>query len=194
MNTIGSGDCMNGEYPASDWVRRHIAGIPERGCVLDVACGKGRHLRLAHALGHPIVGIDVKMAGVGDLLEQPGIELVEADLETGEPFPLSGRQFSGVIVTNYLWRPILPALVDCVADDGLLIYETFAQGNQKYGRPTNPDYLLRPGELLSVVQPRLMPIAFEHIALRDPSRAVQRIVAVGPRHGWLADPPSLART
>ena len=185
---------MNGGYPASDWVTRYLPAVPKQGVVLDVACGKGRHLRLAHGLGYSVTGIDVNMMGVADLAEQPGIELIEADLEDGRVFPLSGRQFAGVIVTNYLWRPILPALVACVANDGLLIYETFAEGNQKYGRPNNPDYLLQPGELLAVVQPRLTPVAFEHITLRDPLRSVQRIVAAGPSHEWLKAPPLLART
>ncbi len=185
---------MNGGYPASEWVTRYIPGVPKPGVVLDVACGKGRHLRLAHALGHPVVGIDVNMTGVSDLVEQPGIELIEADLEDGRPFPLAGRRFAGVIVTNYLWRPILADLVDSVSNDGLMIYETFALGNQRYGRPTNPDYLLQPGELLAVVQPRLTTIAFEHVSLRDSLRSVQRIVAVGPGHPWLADPPLIAGT
>ena len=185
---------MNGVQPASQWVTRFLCGVPRNNPVLDVACGKGRHLRLAQTHGHAVVGIDVCLSGVKDLAEKPGVELIEADLESGPPFPLSGRRFAGVIVTNYLWRPILPAVMACVADDGLLIYETFAEGNQKYGRPANPDYLLRPGELLAVVHPRLTPIAFEHVTLREPQRVVQRIAAVGSDHHWLANPPMLAVT
>ena len=96
-----------------------------------------------------------------------------------------------MIVTKYLWRPILPDIVGCVARDGLLIYETFAVGNERYGRPSNPDFLLRPGELIDAVRGRLVPIAFEHVTLSNPQRIVQRIAAVGPNHPWLRDPPKV---
>ncbi len=175
--------------PASPWVTRFLPGVAKGDTVLDVACGKGRHLRLARAQGRPVVGIDRALAGVADLAGEPGITLIEADLEAGEPFPLAGRAFAGVIVTNYLWRPILPDIVAVVADDGLLIYETFSIGNARYGRPSNPDFLLRPGELLTAVAPRLTPVAFEDVTLDNPPRAVQRITAVGPSHRWLTDPP-----
>jgi len=179
------------DLPApSSWVRRFLSGIPEGGRVLDVACGSGRHLRLALAHGYQVVGVDRDLSGVIDLQERPSVELVEADLEDGRPFPFSDRTFSGVIVTNYLWRPILPDIIACVARDGLLIYETFAVGNERYGRPSNPDFLLNPGELIDAVRGRLVPIAFEHVTLSAPQRIIQRIVAVGPDHHWLQDPPA----
>jgi hypothetical protein len=103
-----------------------------------------------------------------------------------------GRRFDVVIVTNYLWRPLMPAIVGAVADDGLLIYETFARGNERFGRPSNPDFLLRPGELLEAVRPRLTPIAYEHVRLEAPMRIVERICAVGPGHRWIGEggPPA----
>lgn len=176
----------------SAWVRRYLSGVPAGGRVLDVACGSGRHLRLALEHGHEVVGLDRDLSGVADLQEHPGVELVAADLEDGRPFPFRGRTFAGVIVTKYLWRPILPDIVACVAGDGLLIYETFAAGNERFGRPANPDFLLDPGELIDAVRGRLVPMAFEHVTVIDPQRIVQRIAAVGPDHPWLQDPPEAA--
>lgn len=172
----------------SAWVRRFLSGISDGGRVLDVACGSGRHLRLALEHGYSVVGVDRDLSGVADLQERPGVELIASDLEDG-PFPFRGRTFAGVIVTRYLWRPILPDIVACVGRDGLLIYETFAVGNERFGRPTNPDFLLNPGELVDAVRERLIPMAFEHVTASDPPRIVQRIAAVGPDHPWLQNPP-----
>ncbi len=152
------------------------------GPVLDLACGGGRHLRHFRALGHPVTGVDRDLAGVADLAGADGVELVAADLEAaGWPWPLGERRFAGVVVTNYLWRPLLPALVAAVAVGGWLIYETFAQGNERYGRPRNPDFLLRPGELLEAVAGRLAVVAYEHGVIERPQPAVvQRIAAARP--------------
>lgn len=168
---------------------RFLAGIPRSGPVLDVACGNGRHLRLALAHEYQVVGIDRDLSGVTDLGGRPGVELISADLEDGRPFLLRDRTFAGIIVTNYLWRPILPDIVGCVSVNGVLVYETFAVGNERYGRPTNPEFLLRPGELIDAVRGRLIPIAYEHATIIQPGRVVQRIVAVGPDHPWLLEPP-----
>ena len=172
----------------SEWIARFLPGVPDGGQVLDIACGSGRHLRLAHRLGHPVTGIDRDLSGVRDLDGQPGIELIAADLEDGRPFPLAGRRFAGVLVTNYLWRPLLPALLDAVAEDGLFLYETFARGQERHGRPSNPDFLLRPNELLDLVRPRLTVVAYEHGTITGAGRPriVQRIAACGPRHRWAA--------
>jgi len=179
----------HGHLPASAWVSRYLSGAP-LGCrILDVACGSGRHLRLALAYGYAVTGIDRDLSGVADLTGRSAVELVAADLEDGRPFPFRGRIFAGVIVTNYLWRPILSDIVACVAPDGVLVYETFALGNERFGRPGNPDFLLRPGELVEAVRGNLTPIAFEHVSLSEPSRVVQRISAVGPDHPWLLEPP-----
>lgn len=146
--------------------------------VLDLACGSGRHLRLLHALGHRVTGLDRDLTAVADLRDTEAVELLQADLEDGSAFPLAGRHFDAVIVTNYLHRPLLPALLALLAPDGLLLYETFAQGNVQFGRPRNPDFLLQPGELLEAVRGRLQVLAYEHGKVTYPKPAVvQRIAA-----------------
>jgi SAM-dependent methyltransferase len=160
----------------SPWVVRFTPRIP-KGPVLDLACGGGRHLRWLMRAGHSLVAIDRDLAAVGDL-RGTGAELIEADLEAG-PWPLGERRFAGVIVTNYLWRPLLPRIVACVAAGGVLIYETFAVGNERFGKPSNPDFLLKPGELLEAVHGRLSVIAYEHLEIAEPRAAViQRIAAM----------------
>jgi SAM-dependent methyltransferase len=142
--------------------------------VLDVACGAGRHLRWMHEHGHPTVGVD-RSADAAAACAAWG-EIQCADIEEG-PWPFNGRQFGAVIVTNYLWRPLLPILVDSVAPGGVLIYETFARGNETVGRPARPDFLLQPGELLAACA-ALRTVAYEDGFLDSPARFVQRIAAV----------------
>jgi SAM-dependent methyltransferase len=162
----------------STWVRR-FAGLVPAGSVLDVACGTGRHCRLFLDRGHHVVGVDRYNAGVIDLLGRPDFELIETDLESDGKWPLQGRKFAAVIVTNYLYRPLFPALIDAVAPDGCLIYETFAVGNERHGRPSNPDFLLAPGELLDAVAGRMSVVAYEHGLIERSRRSVvQRICAV----------------
>jgi len=162
----------------SSWVARFATALPA-GPVLDVACGSGRHLRHFRALGHPVVGVDRDLGRVADLAGADGVELVPADLEGGAPWPLGDRRFAGVVVTNYLWRPLFPALVAAVGAGGWLLYQTFAQGQERLGRPRNPDHLLAPGELLGVVQDQLTVVAYEHGRVETPAPAViQRIAAV----------------
>ena len=180
----------------SPWVAAYLAPASPNSspnpAALDVACGPGRHLRIAHRLGYRVTGIDRDVSGVADLAQIDGIALLSADLENGDPWPLPGVSFQAVIVTNYLHRPRLPDIVAAVSPDGVLIYETFAVGNERLGRPTNPDFLLRPGELLAATHGVLTPIAFQHATLCEPKRVVQRIIAVGRGHAWLADPPAHA--
>lgn len=167
----------------------HLPRAEAGQSLLDVACGGGRHLRYALSLGYAVTGIDRDLNGIADLTGQPGVRSIEADLEAGPSAPFAGESYDVVIVTNYLWRPLLPEIVAAVAPDGLLIYETFARGNEAYGRPTNPDFLLEPGELLEAVRigganagvPHLWPIAYEQGLLLNPHRVVQRIVAAGTR-------------
>jgi hypothetical protein len=126
-----------------------------------------------------VVAVDRDLSGVADLRGDPGSELVEADLESGAPPPFAGREFGGVVVTNYLWRPLLGALVAAVAPGGALIYETFARGNERFGHPRNPDFLLEPGELLDAVRGELRVVAYEDVVVDTPRPAAfQRIAAV----------------
>ncbi|MDX2257779.1 MAG: class I SAM-dependent methyltransferase [Hyphomicrobiaceae bacterium] len=180
---------------ASAWVERFLGGVAAGGAVLDVACGGGRHVALCAERGFSVTGIDRDASAARVIAERFGedrVALLEVDLETGAPFPVAGRLFDGVVVTNYLWRPILADIVAAVGPSGILIYETFAAGHERFGRPTNPDFLLRPGELCEAVHGRLVPVAYEHVMLAtrgSPDRIVQRIAAVGPRHEWLREPP-----
>lgn len=159
--------------------------------MLDVACGGGRHLRQFLARGHPVVGIDVDTRGVGDLAGRPGVEILEADIEGG-PWPLPGRTFAAVVVTNYLHRPLFPVLLDALAPGGWLLYETFARGNARFGRPSSPAFLLRNGELLALARGRLQVVAYEHGEVSSPKAAVvQRLAAVNdldPAAGLDGDP------
>lgn len=170
------------------WVQRFSSLISPGGRVLDVACGGGRHARFLHSRGHPVTAIDIDLSRVQDLETHPHIECIEYDLE-GRSWPLEGRRFAAVIVTNYLWRPLFPHLVDAVDASGVLIYETFARGNARFGRPANPDHLLAPGELLEVVRGRLQIVAYEHGIVETPRpAAIERICAVKAP----ADPDGLA--
>ena len=147
--------------------------------MLDLACGSGRHLRWLASRGLRVTGVDrdaQALQGLKDVQTLAGtVELLVADIENG-PWPLHGRQFDAVVVTNYLWRPLLPAVLTSVAPAGLLIYETFARGHERYGRPSRPDFLLQPGELLQIAQ-GLRVLAYEDGYLDHPPRLVQRICA-----------------
>lgn len=162
----------------SPWIVRHAALVPPGAPVLDVAAGAGRHTRFFLERGHPVVAID---RDVTKLAPHAALRTVQADLEDGSPWPLAGEHFGGVVVTNYLWRPLFPALLDAIAPGGALLYETFAAGNQRFGHPRNPAFLLRAGELRALVGERLRVVAFEHVEVADPRPAVvQRIAAVSP--------------
>lgn len=142
--------------------------------MLDVACGSGRHVRWFAQRGCRVTAVDRDAAALDPLR---GIaEAIVADLEAA-PWPLPGRSFDTVVVTNYLWRELLPVLVQSLAPGGVLIYETFALGQQSVGKPSNPAFLLRPGELLGAVQ-GLRIVGFEEGFVSPPDRFVQRIVAV----------------
>ncbi len=162
-----------GDAPSS-WVVRFAPAIVPGGAVLDVACGRGRHARFLEARGHRVTGIDRD----ADALAASGAsETIAFDLEAGAAWPLAGRRFAAVLVTNYLHRPLFPALIAALADDGLLIVETFAVGQARFGRPSNPAFLLRPNELLDACR-SLDVVAYEDGLLGAPPRAsIQRIVA-----------------
>ena len=168
----------HGNLEPSPWVRRFASELPRGGATLDLACGKGRHTRLLLELGHPVLAIDRDLGGLADLKGAPGLELRELDLEDGQPFPFAARRFAGVVVTNYLYRPLFPALLDCLAPGGILIYETFAEGNERFGKPANPKHLLAPGELLDLVRGHCRVLAYEDLIVERPRpAAIQRICA-----------------
>ena len=162
------------ELEVSPWVQRWSHLVAPGASVLDVACGSGRHLRWFAQRGCRVTGVDRDAAALA--LSQGIAETVLADIESG-PWPFAGRRFNAVIVTNYLWRELLPALLGCVADGGVLLYETFSVGNETVGKPSNPKFLLHPGELLQLAQ-GLRVVAFEDGFATDPDRYVQRLVAV----------------
>jgi SAM-dependent methyltransferase len=168
---------------ASAWITRFGPSVPADAPVLDVAAGGGRHARWFLARGHRVTAVDRDLAGVADLAGNPRVELVDHDLEDGSPCPFAGRSFAAVVVTNYLYRPILADLVDAVADDGWLLYETFAVGNERLGHPTNPDFLLQPGELLHAVRGSLRVVAYEDLVVDEPRPAAVQHVAAIRDHG-----------
>ena len=152
--------------------------IPAAGRVVDVACGRGRNARWLAARGYVVDAVDRDADALSTLADCPAIHPLCADLENA-PWPYERGRYSGVVVTNYLHRPLFPELVAALAPHGALLYETFAAGNERYGRPSNPDFLLRPGELLEVVRARLRVVAYEDIFVDAPKPAlVQRICAV----------------
>lgn len=179
---IGGLSARHGSEPVSAWVQRWSSLVPAGGTVLDVACGLGRHTRWFLARGHRVFAVDRSAAAIdGVLALAPSgigerLETRVADLESG-PWPFAGQRFDAVVVTNYLWRPSLPLIVDGVAPGGALIYETFAAGNEAYGKPSRADFLLQSGELL-VACAGLRVVAFEDGYLDGPPRRVQRIAAV----------------
>ena len=168
----------HGQAEPSPWVLRFSEQIPRRGEVIDIACGAGRHGRFLLEKGHAVTFVDIDTAGLDDLGGRRDVAIIETDLETEGFWPFAGHAYAGVIVTNYLWRPILPAIVDLVGPGGLLIYETFAVGNEAFGKPSNPDYLLKPGELRDAVHGKLNVLDFEQVEVETPKPAVvQRIAA-----------------
>jgi len=159
-----------GEAP-SPWVERW-APLITHGTVLDVACGRGRHARYFLARGLKVVAIDRELQDI------PGARFIRADLEDGSPWPLAGERFEGIVVTNYLHRPLLATLGESLAEGGVLIYETFMLGHERYGRPSNPAFLLRPGELLQAFR-GLRVEGFEEGPVAEPKPAmIQRLCAV----------------
>ncbi|WP_293606780.1 class I SAM-dependent methyltransferase [Polaromonas sp. UBA4122] len=180
--------------PPSPWVQRWSHLVPDRGVVLDVACGHGRHARWFYERNHPVVLVDRSQAAIESIaIPAQDCEAVVADIETG-PWPFAGRQFDAVLVTNYLWRPLIPTLLNSLAPGGVLIYETFTQGNETVGKPSRPDFLLRPGELLELCR-GLRVVAFEEGFQEDPQgllpRFIQRIAAVREAGNHAGLPASL---
>ena len=171
-------DLPHGAGEASPWVQRWAHLIRPQGTVLDIACGRGRHMQFLAAQGHQVLGLD-RSAEALNAAAAWG-EVLQADTEN-EAWPLmqndQPRQFDAVVVTNYLWRALFPVMLQSLAPGGVLIYETFAAGNETVGKPSRPDFLLQPGELLSAF-PGLRVVAYEAGYLSKSPRFVQRLVAV----------------
>ncbi len=164
--------------PASPWVERFAPLVPAAAPVLDLACGSGRHSRLFLERNHPVLAVDRDLSRLGDLARHTRLETLACDLETGELPAFLARRFGGIVVTNYLHRPLLIPLAAALAPGGILIYETFAKGNERFGKPSNPDFLLDEGELLTVFLGRLKIIAYEDVVVEQPRpAAVQRLCA-----------------
>jgi SAM-dependent methyltransferase len=162
----------------SAWVRSHSSLLQAGSRILDLAAGNGRHTRYFNGLGFQVTALDRDVSALGDLAAG-GVEVLAVDLEDGSPWPLGDRQFDGIVVTNYLHRPLFPRLAAALAPGGVLIYETFGRGNERFGRPSNPDFLLRPGELLEfAVSHGFQVLAYECGEVTEPRAAIiQRIVA-----------------
>lgn len=171
----------------SSWIRRFSPLVSKGAHVLDLAAGSGRHSAWCLDLGHRVTAVDRR---IGDLEmlrsalpeeDRGRLEIACADLEDGSPWPFPGRHFEAVIVVNYLHRPLFQTLLSALTSDGLFLYDTFAIGNEAFGKPSNPDFLLRPGELLDVVRGRLQVIAYEHGQTDGMSGPAvrQRIAAIG---------------
>ncbi len=169
----------HGGGEASIWVQRWSHLVAPGATVLDVACGSGRHLRWFAQRSCRVTGVDRDEAALA--LSSNIARTVLADIESG-PWPLPGQRFDAVVVTNYLWRELLPTLMGSVAEGGVLIYETFSAGNERVGKPSNPKFLLQPSELLRAAQ-GLRVIAFEEGFATGPDRFIQRLVAVRERTG-----------
>ncbi|HEV7413362.1 MAG TPA: class I SAM-dependent methyltransferase [Casimicrobiaceae bacterium] len=172
----------------SPWIVRFAPLIPPGARVLDVACGQGRHSRFLAARLCDVVAVDRDSQALVALAGVPRVTTIAADLEGG-PWPLPGQQFDAIVVANYLHRPLFPKLLDSLDGGGAFLYETFAAGNETYGRPSHPEYLLAADELLSLLRERLTIVAFEQGLVGAARPAVmQRIAAVGRGRRW---PPLL---
>lgn len=177
---VGSGITSHpGISGPSPWILRFSPLVPADGTVLDLACGGGRHGRLFLERGHAVTFLDRDLSGVADLRSTPAARLIEADLESGQPWPLPGQHFAAIVVANYLWRPLFADLIGAVASGGVLLYETFLRGNERFGRPGNPDFLLAPNELFERCKDAFDIRAFEQGEEDTPYPAArQRICAV----------------
>jgi SAM-dependent methyltransferase len=174
-------------YPIepSPWIARFAPLIPAGGEVLDLACGGGRHARLLAGMGYRVEAVDRDGDALATLAGIEGINTRQADLEGG-PWPYYSSGFDGIVVSRYLWRPLFPQIFACLNEGGILIYETFMEGQQLHGKPSDPAHLLRPGELLELVGKRFVVVAFEQGEIvGEKPQVIQRICVRRSRSGIL---------
>ncbi|MSQ56540.1 MAG: class I SAM-dependent methyltransferase [Limnohabitans sp.] len=167
---------QHGQEAPSVWVQQYAHLIPSGGHVLDLACGYGRHMKWLSSQSYKVTGVD-KDANALQGLSNYGHTLCH-DLEN-YAWPFTNQSFDGIVVTHYLWRPLWPSILLSLKMGGVLIYETFSAGNEAFGKPSRPDFLLQNGELLMVFKD-LHVVAYENGLLAEPQRVVQRIVAITP--------------
>lgn len=168
-----------GTSEPSPWVVHHGPLVRSKGHVLDIAAGRGRHTRWFLNQGHSVTAVDKDISRLSGLAAYPNLETVEADLENA-PWPLNGISFDGIVVTNYLWRPLFQNIQNALSPGGVLIYETFGVGNGEFGKPSNPAFLLEEGELPKAFT-TLTPLAYEHGFVELPKPAiVQKFCAIKP--------------
>jgi len=185
-----AGRGAHGTPPPSPWIVRFAPLVRPGARVLDLACGQGRHARWFAARGASVLAVDRDADALAALAGVAGVEARAVNLEAGG-WPLAGATFDAIVVVNYLHRPLFPHLLAALAPDGVLLYETFARGNEAYGRPANPAFLLEAGELLRLAGDRLAVVAFEqgYVAGAERGAVVERLAAVGAARPW---PPALA--
>jgi SAM-dependent methyltransferase len=175
-------ECRPLEVPPSPWIVRFLPLLPRAGRVLDLAAGSGRHSALLRDRGYRVVAVDRDTALLARRFAgDPAVEIHRLDLEDGGPWRL-GQGFDGIVVTNYFHRPLFAPMIDALAPGSAVLYETFMVGNERFGKPSNPDFLLGPGELLAAFGSALTVVAFEQGIVDEPRpAALQRIAAVkGP--------------
>ena len=166
----------NNTYCPSDWVKKYISLIPRGKPVLDLACGGGRHVHFLLNEGFSVVAIDKDVKKLNNMSDKPNLKIIEFNLETVAKIPFSEGEFAGIIVVNYLHRPLFPYLANALSDGGVLIYQTFMVGNEAYGRPKNPDFLLTKNELNKVFKEELDVLAFEQGYKDDPKPSVTQSI------------------
>jgi len=183
-------DGIHASSAPSPWIVRFSPLVPRGARVLDLACGQGRHARWFAGRGASVLAVDRDATALAALAGCAGVTTRVLDLEAGG-WPLAGETFAAIVVVNYLHRPLFPFLCAALAADGVLLYETFARGNEAFGRPTNPEFLLERDELLRLAGSTLTVVAFEqgYVAGADRGAVVQRLAAVGAGRHW---PPPLA--
>ena len=171
-------ETCNPTYIPSTWVERYAGLIRPQGEVLDLACGRGRHAVYLARLDKRVTAVDIDVSGISEMADHDQIEILAADLEQ-DAWPLTNREFDGIVVVNYLYRPHFPLLIKALKKGGVLIFDTFARGNERFGHPRNPAFLLEPGELLTAFTPGLAIVAYDCGETSKPERAVrQRLCAI----------------